>query len=213
MTWHGLTNFDLNYMEQLDVYVHREKCTYKAFENETVWIGVVLGFGQETLSLWNRVVCFNFECAFKGQQFSLALSQLPSFHYAAMMDRDQVFPETVNNLYRILQAIDPYWTEYVDFREPLEVWNYIIFTTPFILFVLCCQFIGFPIVLRFLHWAPKLLWPRLLGFPILHEIIRSFEHITDPRLPSIGDLIKHAEGTLNIVLDQLDVTTKQTAVI
>lgn len=109
------------------------------------------------------------------------------------------FPRFVRLLYNIILQLDPYGTEYVDIREPLEVWNYIIYTTPVLLFVTTCMFVSFPIVVHFIHWAPKLLWPRLVGFPILHEILRRFEHITDPRLPTIGDLIRHAEGTLTLL--------------
>lgn len=104
--------------------------------------------------------------------------------------------QILRNVYEIILELDPFGTVYVDIREPLEVWNYIIYTTPVLLFVTTCMFVSFPIVVHFLHWAPKLLWPRLLGFPILHEILRRFEHITDPRLPTIGDMIRHAEKTV-----------------
>lgn len=115
-------------------------------------------------------------------------------------DISKPIPRLLELLYNIFLEVDPVGSVYVDVREPLEVWNYIIYTTPVVLFVVTCMFVSFPIVLNFVHWAPKLLWPRLIGFPMLHELLRRLEHITDPRLPTIGDIIRLAEGTLYDVL-------------
>lgn len=107
-------------------------------------------------------------------------------------------------LYAVLEQIDPYGTVYINFNEPLEVWNYIIYTTPPVLFVVTCMFVSFPITLYCMHWIPKLLWPRLVGLEGLHEFLRRLEYITDPRPHTLGDLIKYMEQTLNNLMDQRD---------
>lgn len=110
-----------------------------------------------------------------------------------------------NQIYQAIQVLDPFGSEFIDFRYPVDVWNYIIYCLPFVLFVLSTMFVHIPIVVHFIHWAPKLLWPRLMGFPILHELLRRLTQITNPQPPSAGDFIRYFERLYNLtMLPQFD---------
>lgn len=130
-----------------------------------------------------------------------------------------------NTIYQFLEQVDP-GSGFLDFRYPVDVWNYIIYCLPFVLFVITVMFVHIPIVLHFLHWAPKLLWPRfnthkillllmqygylfmsmkqicvgptrLMGFPLLHELLRRLTQLTNPQPPSAGDFIRYFERLYN----------------
>jgi len=91
---------------------------------------------------------------------------------------------------------DSYLNRYVDLKDPLHVFFYIIFCIPPLLMVLIGYWWSIPQVLRFLHWAPKLLAPQLLGFPELHDFLRRLTFITFPVLPNIWDILRYGEEDL-----------------
>lgn len=108
------------------------------------------------------------------------------------------FSGSKETVYQFWEEIDPFGSYFVNLRYPVDIFNYIVYCLPFVIFVATCVFINIPIVLHCLHWFPKLLWPKLLGFPILHELLRRLTQIANPQPGSFGDLIKYFEKLYNI---------------
>ena len=103
-----------------------------------------------------------------------------------------------DDIYQFIEQIDPLGAQFLNFRYPVDVWNYIIYGLPFVLFVLASMFSWIPIVLHSLHWFPKLLLPRLLGFPLLAQLLRSLGQLANPQPPSVGDFIQYFERLYNL---------------
>jgi len=150
------------------------------------------------LTLWNSQQICIYTRPITNQQCVCAvlpIESIKTWHLTAVkMSSWVTYYVNKESVIQALESIDPFSKNFVNLRYPVDVWNYIIFCIPPVTFVMICTFIWAPIVAHFLHWAPKLLWPKLLGFPLLHEILRRFTQITNPQPPSIADVVRFFEN-------------------
>jgi len=113
-----------------------------------------------------------------------------------------IAPPELEKVIEIWEQVDPYATGFVDVRNPLEIIRYLAFCMPAVCFIYIFFFFCIPTILHFAHWAPKLVLPKLLGFPVLHQLLRRITHLPNPLLPNLWDIIRFLNNLDDMVEKQ-----------